>query len=45
MEEPKESDQWSRRIKSFVMRAGRTTAAQQKALEELEPYIIMVNLN
>ncbi len=41
MEEPKESDQWSRRIKSFVMRAGRTTAAQQKALEELGPQYLI----
>lgn len=32
---------WPRRIKSFVMRAGRTTGAQQKAMEELGPEFLI----
>lgn len=32
---------WPRRIKSFVMRAGRTTSGQQKALDELGPQFLL----
>jgi len=32
---------WPRRIKSFVMRAGRTTSGQQKALDELGPQFLV----
>ena len=33
--------QWPRRIKSFVMRAGRTTGGQQKAIDELGPKFLI----
>jgi len=32
---------WPRRIKSFVMRAGRTTSGQQKAIDELGPQFLI----
>ena len=32
---------WPRRIKSFVMRAGRTTSGQQKAIDELGPVFVL----
>jgi len=32
---------WPRRIKSFVMRAGRTTGGQQKAIDELGPKFLL----
>lgn len=32
---------WPRRIKSFVMRAGRTTSGQQKAIDELGPLFVL----
>lgn len=32
---------WPRRIKSFVMRAGRTTGGQQKAIDELGPKFLV----
>ena len=37
---------WSRRIKSYVLRAGRTTLGQQRAIEELGPkYVLPFQLN
>ncbi len=32
---------WPRRIKSFVMRAGRTTSGQQKAIDDLGPQFLI----
>ena len=37
----KEGGDWPRRIKSFVMRAGRTTGGQQKAIDELGPKFLI----
>lgn len=34
-------DRWPRKIKSFVMRAGRTTSGQQKAIDTLGPKYIL----
>ncbi len=37
---------WPRRIKSYVLRAGRTTLGQQRAIEELGPkYVLPFQLN
>ena len=37
----KEGGDWPRRIKSFVMRAGRTTGGQQKAIDDLGPQFLI----
>ena len=38
---PKESEKHFDRIRSFVLRAGRTTAGQQRAIEELGPQFLV----